>query len=157
MQQTGNAFKALEILHMAMLIGMAILAVIGVVLVSRGMLHANASLEKPLQVVALLLSVGGPVAGFRQFNKKIKSIPVTDAALQRLAAYRAAAIVRWATIEAPALFSLVSFLITGNYAFLALGIALMLVFLVTRPAKQIIIYLLQLNEKEVGQLEGASE
>ena len=157
MQQTGNAFKALEILHMAMLVGMAMLAVVGVVLVNRGMLHANASLEKPLQVVALLLSVGAPAAGFRQFNKKIKSIPVTDAAPQRLGAYRAVAITRWATIEVPALFSLVSFLITGNYAFFALGIALMLVFLVTRPAKQIIIYLLQLNEKEVSQLEGASE
>jgi len=121
MQQTGNSFKALDILHMAMLVGQAMLAVIGVVLVNRGMLHTNASPEKPLQVVALLVSVGAPAAGFMQFNKKIKSIPVTDAASQRLAAYRAAAITRWATIEGPALFSLISFLITGNYAFLALG------------------------------------
>jgi len=66
-----------------------------------------------LQVVALLVSVA-PGRRLHAFNKKIKSIPVTDAASQRLAAYRAAAITRWATIEGPALFSLISFLITGN-------------------------------------------
>jgi len=157
MQQTGNAFKALEILHKAMLIGMVLLAGVGVFVVNRGSLHVMPSLEKPLQVVSLLLSVGGVAAGFMLFNKRIKAIPPTDAAPQRMDAYRAAAIVRWALIEVPSMFSLVSFLITGNYAFLALGIALMLVFLVTRPAKPIIVYLLQLNQQEVSQLEGTSE
>ena len=158
MQPTGNEFKALEILHRALLLGVAVLAVVGVFVVIKGSaLHTSPSLDKPLQVAALLLSVGATAAGFLLFNKKIKAIPVTDTAPGRLAAYRAAAIQRWALIEAPIVFSLVSFLLTGNYAFLALGIALMLVLLVTRPARQIIIYLLQLNEKEVRELEGSSE
>ena len=157
MQQKGNEFKALQILHMALLTGMALFSVIAVFLVTKGLIPANKALEKPLQVAALLVSVGGTAAGFALFNKRIKSIQPTDTVASRITTYRAAAILRWALIEGPVLLSIISFLLTGNYAFLALGIALMLVFVVVRPAKPVIIFLLQLNEKEVSELEGVSE
>lgn len=158
MQQKGNEFKALQILHMAMLTGMTIFAVISVFLVIQGMVKVNvAAFEKPLQVVALLASVGGTAAGFALFNKRLKSIQVMDTAQNRLGAYRAAAILRWALIEGPILLSIIFFLLTGNYAFLALAIALILVFVVVRPAKPVIVFLLQLTEQEVNELEGVSE
>ena len=157
MQQKGNEFKALQILHMALLTGMALFTVISVFLVTKGLIPANKALEKPLQVVALLVSVGATAAGFALFNKRIKSIQSTDTVASRIATYRAAAILRWALIEMPVLLSIISFILTGNYAFLALGIALILVFVVVRPAKPVIIFLLQLNEKEVSELEGLSE
>ncbi|HSC39950.1 MAG TPA: hypothetical protein VLD19_18835 [Chitinophagaceae bacterium] len=157
MQQKGNEFKALQILHMAMLTGMALFAVVAVFLVTKGLIPANKALEKPLQVVALLVSVGSTAAGFALFNKRIKSIQPTDTVASRITIYRAAAILRWALIEFPVLLSIISFILTGNYAFLALAIALILVFVVVRPAKPVIIFLLQLNEKEVSELEGLSE
>jgi hypothetical protein len=157
MQQKGNEFKALQILHMAMLTGMALFSVVAVLVVTKGLIPANKALEKPLQVVALLVSVGGTAAGFALFNKRIKSIQPTDTVSNRITIYRAAAILRWALIEFPVLLSIISFILTGNYAFLALGIALILVFVVVRPAKPVIIFLLQLNEKEVSELEGLSE
>ena len=142
---------------MAMLTGMTLFAVISVFLVIKGFIPANKALEKPLQVAALLVSVGGTAAGFALFNKRIKTIQSTDTVASRITIYRAAAIVRWALIELPVLLSIISFLLTGNYAFLALGIALILVFVVVRPAKPVIIFLLQLNEREVSELEGVSE
>jgi len=157
MQQKGNEFKALQILHMAMLTGMALFTVVAVFLVTKGLIPVNKALEKPLQVVALLVSVGSTAAGFALFNKRIKSIQPTDAVANRITIYRAAAILRWALIEFPVLLSIISFILTGNYAFLALAIALILVFVVVRPAKPVIIFLLQLNEKEVSELEGLSE
>ena len=158
MQPKGNDFKALQILHRALLTGMLMLAVIITFLViSRGPFKELGSSEKILQIIVLLVSVGGTAAGFTLFNKKIQAIPPMDPVKDRISAYRSAAIVRWALIELPTLFSLISFLLTGNYAFLALGIALMLVFTVVRPAKLMIVYLLKLTEKEVSELEGASE
>src|SRR5882757_5606958 len=113
--QQGNNFKALQILHMALLTGMALFAVVAVFLVTHRLIPANAALEKPLQVAALLVSVGGTAAGFALFNKKLKSVSVMDTAQNRLAAYRAAAILRWALIVGPVLLSIISFLLTGNY------------------------------------------
>ena len=158
MQPKGNDFRALQVLHRALLTGMLLLAVISAFLViSRGPIGQPGLPEKALQVIVLLLSVGGTAAGFTLFNKKIQAIPPMGSLKDRMAAYRAAAIVRWALIELPAIFSLISFLLTGNYAFLALGVALMLVFTVVRPAKLMIIYLLKLTEKEVSELEDVSE
>jgi len=158
MEQKGNDFKALQILHGALLTGMAMLAVIGISLVpSHGALGKGIALEKVLQVVVVLAAVGSTAAGFVLFKKRMQAISPMDPAKTKIAAYRAAAILRWALIEAPTLLSLISFLLTGNYAFLTLGIALMLVFVVVRPAKPVIVFLLQLNEQEVGELEGTAQ
>jgi hypothetical protein len=158
MQPKGNDFKALQVLHVALLTGMLMLGVVSTFLIiSHGPYVQLGTFEKTLQIIVVLLSIGCTAAGFTLFNKKIQAIPPMDPIKDRLNAYRAAAIVRWALIELPTLFSLISFLLTGNYAFLALAIALLLVFAVVRPAKMMIIYQLKLNEKEVSELEGASE
>ncbi|MBS1563135.1 MAG: hypothetical protein JST39_02050 [Bacteroidetes bacterium] len=152
-----NDFKVLQLLHMALLTGMAALATIAtIIVVQRGALSQDASLGRILQVVVVALSVGGVLLGFNLFNRRMKALnPMLDAK-SKMAVYRSAAIVRWALLEMPAMFTLISFLLTGNYAFLALGIALLLIFVVVRPAKQLIIFLLQLNEQEVAELEGPS-
>lgn len=158
MQPKGNDFRALQVLHGALLAGMLLLGVVSTFLIiSHGPYVQLGSFEKTLQIIVVLLSVGGTAAGFTLFNKKIQAISPMDPVKDRLNAYRAAAIVRWALIEMPTLFSLIAFLLTGNYAFLALAIALLLVFAVVRPAKMMIIYLLKLTEKEVSELEGVSE
>jgi hypothetical protein len=158
MEQKGNDFRALQVLHGAMLAGMALLAAIATWLViSCGPLgQTDASFGKTLQVVVVLAAIGATAAGFRLFKKRIQAIEPLDTVKNKLTAYRAAAIMRWALIEFPTLLSLIAFLLTGNYAFLALGIALMLLFAVLRPAKLMIVYLLKLTEKEVSELEGGA-
>ncbi len=66
--------------------------------------------------------------------------------------YRAASILQWALIEGPALFSIVGFFLTGNYAFLALLLAIIFLFAMTAPSKLKIQLQLQLNEADLEEL-----
>ena len=65
--------------------------------------------------------------------------------------------IRWALIEAPALVAVFCFRMTGNYAFLALALALLFIFAAVRPSTQIITFQLQLTEAETRELQGSSE
>jgi len=154
--QKGNDFKALQILHKALLTGMFFFSIISVVIIVMGKTTSiDSHTSKILQVIVLLFSFASITAGFFLFNKRMLSINTMATAAERISIYRAAAIIRWVMIEAPVLFSIISFLLTGNYAFPGLAVALMIVFATTAPSKNKIIQQLQLNEKEVQQLEGS--
>lgn len=158
METKANQFKALQILHAAMLIGMVLFSIVSVVVIMKGSIRfANPSLGKSLQVIALLLTAALAGTGFFLFNKRIQSISDTANATERLGIYRSAAIIRWAMIEAPVLFIIICFMLTGNYAFLGLAIALMILFASTAPLKNKIVQQLELNDNEIAQLEGQSE
>ena len=158
MQPKADEFKTLRLLHKAMMLGMLAFTVVVIfIVIRRGGLQANASLDKTLQVVALLASVSGTAAGFMLFKKRLQAIPPMDTAKSRLTAYRSAALLRWGLIEMPVLLSIICFMLVGNYAFLALAIALLFVFAAVRPSTQVIIYQLQLTEAEVKELQGQSE
>ncbi|HEY4151436.1 MAG TPA: hypothetical protein VGM41_21000 [Chitinophagaceae bacterium] len=158
MQQKISPLKALRFLHKAMMLGMLLFTVIVIFVVLQ---HPGAaidpSLGKTLQVVALVLSVGGTAAGFMLFKSKLQSIDLADTAENRITAYRKAAIIRWALIEAPVLFSIICLKMTGNYAFLALALALLFVFGAVRPSTQVIMFQLKLTEAEMSELENVSE
>ncbi len=154
----ANNFKALQILHGAMLAGMLLFSIVSVFIKTTGRLQpVDAGVGKILQVIALLLAGASAGAGFFLFNRRMQSINDTANAKERMNIYRAAAIIRWALIEAPVLFIIISFMLTGNYAFLGLAIVLMGIFASTAPLKNKIAQQLQLNNNEVAKLEGQSE
>lgn len=156
MQQ--DAFKALKILHLGITGGLLIFAAAILFLFQMGKLKAiDPSLERTLQVVAVLFSVALLLIGFNLFKRKMmEARNSTSSGETRMALYRTACIIWWAMIEAPGLLAVVSFFITGNYAFLALAGFHVLVLLLFMPRKDNIIVLLNLNTKEVAQLEGKS-
>lgn len=158
MEQKGNSFKALQVLHLAFLTGMILFTVISTFLViTRNVKISNGLPDKATQVIVLLLAISLSTTGFFLFNKRIQSVPTNASATERMDAYRSAAILRWALIECPSLLAIIAFFITGNYAFVALAIALMILFASTAPVKSKIIQLLQLDDNEVAALEGSSE
>ncbi len=154
MQQ--DAFKALKILHLGITGGLLIFAAAMLFLFQTGNLKAiDPTLERTLQVVAVLFSVALLLIGFNLFKRKMmEARNSTGSGITRMALYRTACIIWWAMIEAPGLLAVVSFFITGNYAFLALAGFHVLVLLLFMPRKDNIIVLLNLNAKEVAQLEG---
>lgn len=154
MQQ--DAFKALKILHLGITAGLLIFAVAILLLFQTGNLKAiDPSLERILQAVAVMLTVTLLLIGFNLFKRKMmearNSASAGEARMQR---YRTACIIWWAMIEAPGLFSVVCFFMTGNYAFIALAAFHILLLLLFMPRKENIIVLLNLNNKEVALLEG---
>jgi protein-S-isoprenylcysteine O-methyltransferase Ste14 len=156
MQQ--DAFKALKIVHLGITGGLLIFAGAILFLFQMGKLKAtDPSMERTLQVVAVICSVALLLIGFNLFKRKMMEARNSNGSgAARMALYRTACIIWWAMIEAPGLLAVVSFFITGNYAFLALAGFHVLVLLLFMPRKDNIIVLLNLNTKEVAQLEGKS-
>jgi hypothetical protein len=158
MEQKENIFKVLQLLHRAMLAGMVLFCLIALFLVITGQTKYVATFTgKALQVteiVVVFLFAGG---GSLLFNKKIQSTTTVETAAERMRIYRTSVIIRWAMTEIPVLFAIIAFVLTGNYAFLALATVLMVLFALIAPAKNKIIQLLQLNDQDVRQMEGQSE
>jgi hypothetical protein len=154
--QQPNAFKVLRIMHTALLIGMVIFNIVGIVLVQRNIVRAaDEKLERILQVVCILLSGVMLIAGFNIFKKKmIAARNNTGPGEQRMDLYRVACILWWAMIEGPGLLATIGYILTHNYAFFALGVLHLSCLFVFSPRKANIIVLLNLNEKEVARLEG---
>lgn len=155
--QQPNAFKVLRILHTALLIGMAMFNIIALVVVQKGMTPAaGESFQRIFQLVCILFSGALLLAGFNTFKKKILAARNDlGPGEQRMDLYRAACILWWAMIEGPGLLAVVGFILTHNYAFLALALFHLAVLWVFTPRKANIVVLLNLTPEEVGRLEGA--
>lgn len=154
MQQ--DAFKTLKILHLAIAAVFLLFTAIVLLLFQTGQLKAiDPSLERTLQVVAVVASVAILLLGFNLFKRKMMDARNSPAPGEtRMRMYRAACILWWAMIEGPGLLAVVCFIITGGYAFIALAGLHILLLLVFMPRKENIIVLLNLKGQEVAQLEG---
>jgi hypothetical protein len=152
--QKGNALKALNILHKA-LMAMQILfaSVCASFVYSQGVLPAAKELDKVLQVIALVLTAGGIFAGMSLFKKKLTQIrEMETAAKEKFNLYRGACILQWALMEGPSLFCVTCFFLTGNYAFLVIVLVVIFLFAMTAPSKSKILLQLQISEAELDEL-----
>jgi hypothetical protein len=145
-----NAFKTLQVIHVALLMGMSVF-----VLISLYVHMNNREMERSLQVGCVIASLISIVAGFNIFKRKIMLARHSDGpGVERMNKYRSACIIWWAMIEWPGLLTTTSFILTGNYAFFALAVFHIIILLVFMPRKDNIVVLLNLTSKEVDQLEG---
>ena len=152
--QKENTLKILIFLHKALLMGQILFSALCVYLVyTKTMLSPAKELEKILQVAALIITTGGVYAGITIFKKKLLQIREMQASTkEKFALYRSAFIMQWALLEGPSIFCIACFLLTGNYAFLALAIVIMFLFVMTAPSKVKTITQLQISEAELDEL-----
>ncbi|MEO5684122.1 MAG: hypothetical protein ABIQ88_15875 [Chitinophagaceae bacterium] len=152
---TTGYLKALKITHKVLLAGQCLLLGIVVFLVAvKKLPPATPQLDKLLQVFALLLAFTGGYAATIVFKKKLANINGTAANVTaKLASYRAANIVKWAIVEGAAIFSMMCFLLTGNYSFAALSLALIIFFVLLSPSVIKIMLQLQLSQQEADALQ----
>lgn len=146
-------FRALRILHLGLLIGLLLFSAIAVFLKSTNQFEDTESLDRPLQVVVILISVPLLVIGFRIFRRKMmEARQMNDIARKRFEYYTSACIVWWAMIEVPAIFAIIAFLLTGNYAFMFLAAFHVLLLLLFMPRKENITVLLNMSSEEMNEL-----
>lgn len=152
--QKQNGLKTLNILHKALLMGQVFFTAICVFVVyTKSILPPAKELEKVLQVAALIVTVAGIFAGMSIFKKKLMQIrEMQSDAKEKFAMYRSASIVQWALLEGPSIFCITCFFLTGNYAFLALAIVIMFLFVLMAPSKNKVIIHLQISEQELDEL-----
>jgi len=151
-----NAFTSLRIVHLALLSGMTALAIVSIILVNTGFAAVvDDSTQRIFQVVCILLSALALFAGFKLFKKKIFAARNSmEAGKKRMEMYRTACILWWAMIEGPGIIAGIAFVLSGNYAFFALGVFHLLALLMFAPRKANIIMFLNLSSDEVIRLEG---
>lgn len=152
--QKGNALKILSILHKTLLMGQVLFAACCIFIVyTKTMAPPAKELDKTLQVVALITAVTGIYAGMLIFKKKLALIREMQTGNQeKFSLYRSASIIQWVLLEGPSLFCIISFLLTGNYAFLALAAVIIFLFIVMAPSKVKILTQLQISETELDEL-----
>lgn len=153
-QTKQGPLKALLGVHKAMLVSQVIFAAVSFYLVYTVSVFKNLEYsEKTLQVLAIAFSVAGFYVGNFLFKKKLSAARESKAdTREKLYTYQYGCIVQWTLIEVPSLFIILCFLLTGNYAFLALAIVLMLVFTMMAPSRLKLVFHLQLSEEEIAEL-----
>jgi hypothetical protein len=155
MQPQGNYFRALRILHTAMLLGQVFFLIIILYFVySHVAKPAGSSTDKVFQVAAIIIVFACVYGGVQYFKKQLENIRqnttlLTDKATQ----YRAANITQWALTEGSCLFTIISFYVTGNYAFAVLAGMIIIYFFMLGPSKLKATIHLSLNEAEAAELE----
>ena len=152
--QKQDGLKMLNIMHKVLLMGQVFFAAICAFIVYTKSISPPAKeQEKILQVAALIITVTGVFAGMSFFKKKLMQIrEMQTGTKEKFALYRAASIAQWALLEGPSLFCIICFFLTGNYAFLALAIAIMFLFILAAPSKNKIVTQLQISEPELEEL-----
>ncbi len=150
-----NNIQSLNIVHKALLTGQLLFAAIAFYLVYSGtmILIVDKQTDKILQIAVIAVAAAGFFGGNLMFKKKIISLRgASMPANEKFRAYKRAAILHWAMLEAPALFSIICFLLTANYAVLILGIVLIFCFAMLGPSRQKISFQLGLSAEEAEEI-----
>lgn len=154
--KTADYFRTIRMLHTSLLVGLIFFAATVFFLVRTGKFPpvSNGSLDRILQIAALMVAGILLIIGFRLFRKKIIALhKSSDSADKKLDQYRSACISWWAMIEIPGMVAIICFLLTNNYAFFALACFLIILLALFIPRADNIILLLKLNRDEVMKLE----
>lgn len=146
---SSSYFQSLRILHAAMLGGaLLFLAVVRFVLLNSEIIDA-ASVDDPLLLytpaVVMLLGI---LFGEFMFQRQIKEARNLPSLVDKLNAYRAASIVRWASMEGPVLFATVWFFLYADKYFMAIALVGMALLAFSRPIPQKTVQHLMLSEEE---------
>lgn len=149
-----KSLKALNIIHKAMLTGLVLLSAIFFYIVyAKLFVPSLVEMDRVFQVIAIVLAASGFFAGLFLFKKRLIQIKEMQSGVkQKFELYRSACIIQWALLEGPCIFSLISFFFTGNYAFLALATALIILFALQAPSKDKIALQLGISGDELDDL-----
>lgn len=153
MNKRINFFKSLQILHLAILAGLSLFAIIALNITGEGMMAESESTNRNLQIIAIIFSLSSLFVGFNIFKKSLVRIRESgDTARGRAERYRISCITWWAMIEVPGLFAITGYLLTDNLSFFFLGLLHIVLLFVFMPRRENIILLLNLSSDEVSQL-----
>ena len=149
-----KSLKVLNIIHKAMLTGQVLLStVLFYIIYAKLLVSPLVEMDRIFQVIAIVLAASGFLAGLSFFKKRLIQIKeIQPGVKEKFALYRSACIIQWALLEGPCVFSLVSFFLIGNYAFLALAGGLIILFALQAPSKDKIVLQLGISGDELDNL-----
>ncbi len=154
---TPNGFiKTLSILHMSLIMGPVLFGTVIYFQTQNASLNFSDTDDIYLIIVPIV-AVSCIFLGNFIFKQSIRNIPKTIGLRQKLARFQTASIIKYALAEAPALFGVVAFMITGNMAYLTISVVLILYFFMLKPTKEKIERSLDLKGDEKSQFNRLNE
>ena len=152
-QQPLSNIKALSLMHFSLLFGQVIFAGVAAYLIYTGAFTPVIENKEILSMVvpgAIGWSVAFVMLAFSNYKKKVAAIRMNEESLSdKLIAYRAANIVRWAILEVPVLSTIVCFLMTGLPVLIFSVASFLLIFLYAKPSAYKVAQELSISEADV--------
>lgn len=152
--QTPQSYlKVIYIIHLALLAGQVMFAIVAFIQVGKTQIDIKNS-NDPFLFVVPILAIGGFIVSNLMFRQQLNSSINKDSLKDKLMGYQTALIIRFALLEGPSLFGIVTYLITGNFLFLIISGLLVLYFISIRPTRVKIENDLNLTYEEKAEFGG---
>jgi amino acid permease len=148
-----SPFRDLQKLYRIFLYSHIGSVIISVLIVSLGLMKpfAAVTLDRLLQVIAVLYSFLAVIVGLQLFRRRVNAIRENNQSVRdKLSQFRSGCIVQWALLTGAGFFCSISYVITGNWAFPLLAIMLMAIFGGLNPFRQKVMLQLRLSEQDVA-------
>ncbi len=150
-QQQPNSFlKTITIIHLALLMGQLIFAVLAFTI--NGSTAIVIDTNDTYLFVEIIMVIGCFIASTILFKRQLVEAIQQGDVSSKLTRYQTALIIRCALLEGASLFGIVNYMISGNLLYLIISGLIILYFLSFRPTKEKIKEDLQLSYDEVELL-----
>jgi len=153
---TRSYIRSLSILHFALISGQVIFALVTLFLRTSDAIELvpfSPEISKSLLYIVPVVAAGAVLAGGFLFRQKVAHLKMLPASAEKYGGYRSACILRYAITEAPSLVTIVLFLLSGNYYYLAITGAVIIALISLRPSSAALIRHLQPSFEEQAALE----
>ncbi|MCF8297420.1 MAG: hypothetical protein K9J13_07765 [Saprospiraceae bacterium] len=152
-QKTIPYFKSLKIIHIALVIGISFFGIFAFIIHYNKLMEVDSpELSSMFGFIVPIFFVGGIAASFILFKRKINSIKFKPKFSDKMFEYRSALILRYALLEGPAFFSLVIYLLLGEWIFLVYAAIIIIIFLTIKPTFEKAVIDLELSPEEQEKL-----
>lgn len=150
-----SIFRDLQHLYKILLYVLVLAMLLSFLLVQFNILEpmVGVATDRMLQVVAVLYCFAAVFVGLQLFRRKLERIRAdSQNPREKLNQYKSASLLQWSLMESAAIFSILCYLLTGNWAFLALAFTLLVLFGGLNPFKHKVMIQLRLSEQDVAGL-----
>ena len=146
----NDLFKNMRVLHGALLVGQVMIFVVVYVFVER---QPAKNESWPMLLVGVATAVG-IIGGHLLFTQRLKQAMTSTNLSDKLSEFKAALVIRYATLEGPFLLTLVCFVAFGlDHIWLTINAVTSALFLVYTPTVRLAISLLKLDYTDAQILE----
>lgn len=143
-------FKTMQIIHLALLAGMCLFAVVVFFLKQSTVVKFNK--DDVFTFIVPVMAIMGVFASSFLFGKALPNAQKQTAVYRKFSMYQTATIMRYAFLEGPALFATIVYFLTGNFLYLLIAIAIIAYFITLRPTKDKLTDDLKLSYEEQQEL-----
>jgi len=144
--------RTISILYLALLLGPIIFGIVAYMQTGKTVFDYK-NTNDPFMIFVPTMAIVGFIASNLIFNQQLYYNTHEKPLKKRIIDYQTALVIRYASLEAPALFGVGAYLITGNLLFMLISALVVLYFLFVRPTRSKLINDLELTNDENTQFE----